>query len=73
MAKGGGWSTTIENGAVTRLFVVANSNHQEAEKLALAYARDGEVISVAEVSESRIASLNLLPNDIIESKDTTRR
>jgi hypothetical protein len=55
------------------LFVVANSNHQEAEKLALAYARDGEVISVAEVSESRIASLNLLPNDIIESKDTTRR
>jgi hypothetical protein len=72
MPEGGGWCIIIESGAGTRMFVVANSDHQEAEKLVLAYARGGEVISVAEVPESRIATLNLQPNDVIESKDVTR-
>jgi hypothetical protein len=44
MPEGGGWCIIIESGAGTRMFVVANSDHQEAEKLVLAYARGGEVI-----------------------------
>jgi nitrous oxide reductase accessory protein NosL len=72
MSERGGWSIIVESGAVTRLFVVANSNHEEAEKLALGAAGGGEVISYAEVPESRIASLNLQTNDVIESKDITR-